>query len=369
MQKDFHYYCMAVLCRAAGFNPGDALTIAYASQYVDNATESELIRIDTGEGYLKFDPVCTSYAGLDVIASLAWSAQKRVWVPFHFLPSRPFDAQDPAFSFITRPASLFATLLIDQADAEPLEAYSRRLCRFGVALHVYADSWAHQDFSGRKERGENDVEAIYVYDREKKRWVYPLAENILFNALPQIGHAEAGHYPDLCYQKWKFTLYTPTASRQIERDNTDLFIEAAHSIYQKLLLVEKVNPAPVIPWEGLEPRLRPLFITPGKKPTALDRSSLQAYGAHVAANLEARCRAWQRAFGGWFSEAGQPYAYDRTAWRHAALEGDVEWDDYSELEWASMLPLRSRPDFWDSLWVHFHRAALRQRHFVLENLP
>jgi hypothetical protein len=38
MQKDFHYYCTAVLARAAGFSPRDALTIAYASQYVDHST-------------------------------------------------------------------------------------------------------------------------------------------------------------------------------------------------------------------------------------------------------------------------------------------------------------------------------------------
>jgi hypothetical protein len=67
-------------------------------------------------------------------------------------------------------------------------------------------------------------------------------------------------------------------------------------------------------------------------------------------------------------EIGLPRrAYDRTAWQQA-LE-DVNWDDYNGLDWAQMLPLRSREGFWDSRWVHFHRAALHQRHFVLENLP
>ena len=40
MDFDFHYYAVAVLARAAGFTSADALTIAYASQYVDHATES-----------------------------------------------------------------------------------------------------------------------------------------------------------------------------------------------------------------------------------------------------------------------------------------------------------------------------------------
>ena len=90
MQIDFHYYCIGVLARAAGFSGKDALVIAYASQYVDDSTESELIRLEAEEGSLKFDPVRTSYTGLQAIQALSWSAQKRVWIPFHFIPSRPF---------------------------------------------------------------------------------------------------------------------------------------------------------------------------------------------------------------------------------------------------------------------------------------
>jgi hypothetical protein len=51
------------------------------------------------------------------------------------------------------------------------------------------------------------------------------------------------------------------------------------------------------------------------------------------------------------------------------MEGDTGWDEYTETEWNQMLPRKVKHGFWDSLWVHFHRAALRQRHFVLENLP
>jgi hypothetical protein len=209
------------------------------------------------------------------------------------------------------------------------------------------------------------VENIWLYNRARDRWEHPLAENILLDTLPQIGHAEAGYFPDLSYQKWRLAL----GEVVMERDNVELCVNAARSIYQQLLGVEKVHPAPVIPWDELEGRLRSLFSDPGKKPTALDRSSLKAYHVFHATNLEARCRAWQQAFGDWFAGAGEPYFYDRTACRREALEGDVNWDDYNGLDWAQMLPLRSREGFWDSRWVHFHRAALHQRHFVLENLP
>jgi hypothetical protein len=78
MEKDFHYYCIGTLARASGFAPEDALTIAYASQYVDDSTESEPMRI----GEMIFDPVRTSYEGL---RSYDWSVQKRVLIPFHFI--------------------------------------------------------------------------------------------------------------------------------------------------------------------------------------------------------------------------------------------------------------------------------------------
>ncbi len=53
MFRDFHYYCVGVLAKAAGFQEDDALTIAYASQYVDDSTESEPINV----GDMIFDPV------------------------------------------------------------------------------------------------------------------------------------------------------------------------------------------------------------------------------------------------------------------------------------------------------------------------
>jgi hypothetical protein len=172
VQKDFHYYCVAVLARAAGFNKKDALTIAYASQYVDDATESELIRLEIPGADLKFDPVRTAYAGLDMTGALAWSAQKRVYLPFHFIPSLPFSPKESdTFSFVTQPAvdehrggtRSFAELLLEEAESESRRNRKRRLCRIGVALHTYADTWAHQRFSGRHNREENDVENICVW--------------------------------------------------------------------------------------------------------------------------------------------------------------------------------------------------------------
>jgi hypothetical protein len=367
MQKDFHYYCVGVLARAAGFNRDDALTIAYASQYTDDSTESELIRLETDEGHLKFDPVRTSYSGLETIHSLAWSAQKRVWIPFHFLPPAPFRPEErQTFSFVTRPDSVFGRMLLDEAAKEPLENHNRRLCRIGVALHTYADSWSHQDFSGRESREENDVETISLRSGSGKDWQKLGIENLLFDALPFIGHAEAGYFPDLAFQEWKCIV---GGTRVVERNNIDTFAEAAQTIYDRLLLMEKVNSEPSVPWDEIGPKVRMLLASQDRAPKGVERYTMPAYRSYQALMVENRCDRWRKEFGYLFEPKADKFRYDKTAWRRDAITGDPDWDGYSEEEWNAMLPREVRPGFWDSLWVNFHRAALRQRHFVLENLP
>lgn len=367
MQRDFHYYCVGVLARAAGFSCDDALTIAYASQYTDDSTESELIRVQTDEGRLRFDPVRTSYTGLEAIHSLAWSAQKRVWIPFHFLPPEPFrPEQNQTFSFVTEPNSAFAQMLLSEAAKEPLGKNKRRPCRIGVALHTYADSWSHQCFSGRDSREENDVETISLRDGSPKQWKKLGIENLIFDALPFIGHAEAGYFPDLAFQEWKCFV---GKGGKVERNNLEVFVEAAQAIYNQLLAMKKADPAPVIPWDEIEPRVRSLLASEDRKPRGGERYTRPAYTAYQALMVEKRCERWRKEFGYLFEPEPARFHYDKEAWRGDAVEGDTNWDGYRQAEWDQMLPRMVKPGFWDSLWVNFHRAALRQRHFVLENMP
>jgi hypothetical protein len=372
MQRDFHYYAIAVLARAAGFSSRDALIIAYASQYVDDSTEGSLTPLAVQGADLRFDPVRTAYSGLQIGRSIRWSEQKRVWIPFHFLPARPFQAQEnPTFSFVTVPDSSFGRWLLSQASSEPIANYRYRLCRIGVALHTYADSWSHEGFSGRHSPAENDVEEIEILDRPTLMWIKLRVENFLFDLLPRIGHAEAGFLPDLAYLQWRYRARGKSAPR-IERDNVDRFSAAAAAIYGQLVAIGKRDPAEPIPWEGIAPGIRQLLAgEPVTRASILDRLTLSGYQVQQALDLEQRCEHWKRAFGHLFRPypPGAAYHYDRRDWRSQALEGDVDWDRYSTRQWETMAPRQPKRGFWDSLWVHFHRAALRQRHLVLENLP
>lgn len=372
MQRDFHYYCVAVLARAAGFNPRDALVIAYASQYVDDATENGRIPLEVAGGILEFDPVRTSYSGLEMATSVSWSAQKRVWIPFHFIPAEPFKPLlSRNYSYFTRPNSSFARWLVDQAAGEPPVNQKRRLCRIGIALHTLADCWSHEGFSGRQNAFENDVENIHIFNRRENAWERLGIENILFDILPQIGHAEAACIPDLAFERWK---YSPgkRPGEEVERDNVIHFLRAAEVIYQHLCGMDKIEPVRPIPWEGIEPGIRGLFAQgPSASRRLVDKMTVQAYRSFEALDIEKRCEQWERTFNSMFQPLppGFAYHYDRQLWRQQAMEGDTDWDDYSKRQWQKMPPRRLKSGFWDSLWVHFHRSALHHRHLVLENLP
>jgi hypothetical protein len=367
MLEDFHYYCVAVVARAAGFPPEDALIIAYASQYVDHATESQLIRLDAEGDALRFDPVRSAHYGLGTVN---WSTQKRIFIPFHFLPPEPFRPKDhPHFAFETAPGSRFAYMLLHQAAAEPLESHKRRLCRIGIALHTFADSWAHQTFTGRHGRGENEVHSLELYDRERDAFRTLGLERMLFKLAPQVGHAEAGLYPDLAYARWRY-MPRRDPERMYERDNTTAFLEAANAIWKVLIEIEKKQAVPLIAWEELEPAFQRLFSEEPVQPTSPLVRYLQPIRHLLRTRyLDSRRSAWRDAFRGLFKDDGLVYHYTRETWRRQALKGKVAWDRFSRRDWDREQPYRIRPDFWDSLWVHFHRAALQQRHFVLERLP
>jgi hypothetical protein len=338
MEVDFHYYAIAVLARAAGYAPADALTIAYASQYVDNATESQPFHVG---GFL-FEPVRTTHDGLRVYD---WTIQKRVYIPFHFLPARAFDpAEPPDPHFETKPDSPFANAVLDDALAEPAGLFA--LCRIGIALHAFADTWPHHRFSGKKDVF-NAVSS--VRRREGGAWKRPFLRNLIHRFMPLVGHTRAAHDPDLSYLSWAYVQPRRTGSggRCFRLDNSRLFLRAAHRIHEKLLAVPKPGGgAPPIPWSEISKPILRLFRSEGE--------------------LRSDCAGWRKAFGPLFD--GHPYLYDRFRWRFEAL-GDIEhihWD--KQRRSARRLWFKMRQGFFDSAWVQFHRAARKQRYFVLERL-
>jgi hypothetical protein len=342
MNKDFHYYCVAYLALNAGFSKKDSLTLAYASQYVDNSTESMLIKI----GDIAFDPVRTAHYGLQIFN---WTTQKRVFLPFHFLPPKPVIKIDDRF--ITEPASEFAEMLYEDALNE--EDDRLRLYRLGIALHTYADTFTHHGFSGRRHI-ENKTTMLYRWTG--RRWKYLTFENIAFNISPKIGHLPAGMMPDLSYLVWKGDI----GGKFYIKENPMIYLRAAEMIYDKLCFLEEWKENPSEDWNNIKDEVYRMFIYQPKNYNFFSFKS----------DTELHCHKWRDAYSHLFHP--YKYYYDKYDCRRDALtedldSNDVKWDSFNHSDFEK-LHFPRKEGFFEKDWVLFHQAALKHRHFVIENL-
>ncbi len=134
-EKDFHFYAGYYLARSAGFPHDDACQLAWASQYVD-------------------DNPFTSPANF---GRLAFNRQPLYG--FHFLA---------ASGEVVTPGNLIAVLNTRRSLG------TSSLISLGIALHSLADTYSHEGYTA-------------AYDLRNRRIGGPFL----------IGHADAGHYPDL----------------------------------------------------------------------------------------------------------------------------------------------------------------------------
>jgi len=220
MEKDFHYYVTYALANKAGFSNDDSYIIAYASQYVDDNNESQYPKKDgppqfpfgikSNSGF--FRPIMTQSMS---VKSLVYEIQKFVYVPFHFLPG---DNNQPINGGYNR----YSTTPDSQNARKLLRAVlnTRDLYRIGIAIHTFADTWSHQNFSGYEE----DWNSVF-------HWRNP------FRALaPNIGHADVGHLPDEISTTWNDYRFDKPYRK---RNNQKIALQACKRIFQELRTARK----------------------------------------------------------------------------------------------------------------------------------
>jgi hypothetical protein len=203
MNAEFHYYAVYYLCAAAGFPSERARTIAISSQYVDEAVYE--IAIDDGRSEY-VTQVTQNYAFWDE------AVLRDVYLPFHFVPGVPPGEAAWGPLRAARAASRW-TVSPDGPLAKELLVAALRSgddFRIGIALHAYADGWAHQNFSGRLENGN-------VVDPD--------------SPLPAVGHLQALRAPDDAVGSWEDPRLGPERSRVV---NAERFLQAARKIYRYL---------------------------------------------------------------------------------------------------------------------------------------
>lgn len=229
MQIDFHHAVTYVAARLAGFAQPEAETIAYAAQYVDDATSEGTVYFNNQALYQR---ISTAHKMLDPRNAQAL-ANHRVWIPFHFLPGNGGlpAGQNPGEQFIEkivcRPDSPVAQDMIKACIADKDKEYA--LHRLGITMHVYADTWAHQGFAGTLHL-INEVEDA----RETSNsgvFNKPLGEclrDLLDDAVPPLGHGRANVFPDIPFLQWRYSNGYHTT--EIVRNNTQDFCIAANHL-------------------------------------------------------------------------------------------------------------------------------------------
>ncbi|MDR3091438.1 MAG: hypothetical protein LBU36_04455 [Clostridiales bacterium] len=301
MDLSFHYFAVKTLARAAGFPEGEAQVIAEFSQYMDDNGERIVRRLADIPEYVreprydlvpdifsdKFTPVQTGFPtnwdlirlGLDLD-----QGQRLCCQAFHFPPGAKREAAFPAGSKAEKSPRAEAVLagggpvvrelMLQARDGlkNPAPGLSRRqlLMRIGMRLHTFADTYAHQLFSGIADP-RNDAELSFARDNltgrdvtgEHKTHIMEFTRRLsnYLPIIPAIGHMLLGHAPDLAHLSFSMTRAAPGGGRLIySRSNTEEFLRVCRLTLGFLRDCAGGPPFPAFAWGELKTRLREAFL-------------------------------------------------------------------------------------------------------------
>jgi len=343
VQIDFHHAVTYVLARLAGFDKPKANIVAYAAQYVDDATSTGTVYFDNKALYHR---TSSAHKMLDP-RNAQELANHLVWLPFHFLPGNGGKpaGRNPTGEFIKkiicRPNSHVARKMVADTIAHRHQPYG--LHRLGVTMHVYADTWAHQGFAGvlhavNEVENARETKQSGVFDNPLK----DLLRDLLDDAIPPLGHGRANVFPDMPFLSWE---YKNGAGELVQRDNTAEFMAAARQMHQAMqrFIIGDPDAAANDLLLADRDRIRSLF------------ESLRIESG------EERHKQWLMAIRqGQFSFGAETVTYaarGKNSWKAKALgiSHDLRAHTY-------------KPRFLASNWKLFHDAVMAHRFFVIHDL-
>lgn len=211
MQKDVHFYLTYAVARHVGIGPQKAKEIAWADQYTDDLTKTELHGIQTQCGTLG------NWGDKQI--------QLSVLIPFHFIPGG-----SPASTWpweVTEDNARAQALVTAALTREP----TLTRCALGIALHALQDTFSHQGFSGWQEK-RNSCGFWYL--------------------LPNIGHTDMRHDPDDVGKTWT----DPRTKKRIV--NRWRALRAARRTFDVLAEYHGLD-QPAARWHVLKQKLLPIL--------------------------------------------------------------------------------------------------------------
>lgn len=242
MQADFHYYATYCAAYLAGYSHEEALEICYSAQLVDCCTKTFLKSVSATVHAATSQ---TQAELLDMrieISSLQDTT--RIWSSFHFLP-KDLSAKTPRatknyknkYRLICGPNGELVKETVELAKGKSLQ-------HAGIAMHVLADTWAHQNFAGTPSLVINNTDRNFfeiMPDGTSRKMSFKHSpgaqddiENAVFNStvfnasensILNLGHGHAGHLPDYSFIRYK---YLPAWDnyRECLKDNPSDYMKA-----------------------------------------------------------------------------------------------------------------------------------------------
>ncbi len=353
MQKDFHFDVIYVLARYAEFSHEDAFTIAYSSQYVDDATHGGFIYFSNAPSYYHMRSVtCTD--NKEFYENLDEAVNNHTWLPFHFVPgNNPGSFAGTEYEYrarmICRPNSEIAQKMV----AECINNGNKSLHRLGITLHSYADTWAHQGFAGvvsplnvlrdifDSESGNSFLKIVSPLDDIADRLI-----SANMNRFP-LGHLTALHCPDIPYLEWEYIDREGNSSGRVH--NIERFMDAVSNIWIVLKRYQASDVNGNIP------------VIPDYVYNAFKDSFLRF--AHY--NADKRHELWQQALSeDWFGfgKINIPYISSGPgSWKSIALgKDDIRHTPNEVFEMSN--------EFMKSDWKQFHDSVMAHIDFMLNVL-
>lgn len=327
MNQTFHYEIVRVLGEKAGFPAGEAQIIAYASQFVDDATHENRFYLN-GFGDQPayralydpasrlFKPVQTGHEAIQNLEAFDPQEQRNVLAAFHFVP---FDkiAADQKKNYLTKEngplARSLATLAADEVKSSTASSRTQKLIRLGIALHSFADCWAHDDFAG----------IDYGYNKKRDCQVLILGrwKDDTRAGTFSIGHAFS-RSPDLSSVKWRYK--NAGDDHPKTKDNPSRFLEAAENIFGVLSQASQGG----VPFTDIKEDVQTALIFGVPREVFTDMN----------------------------------FQYSKSEWRNSAIRLNLSETRDSRSHWVY--------DFQGDLkWFWYQLEAYNQREFIRNNMP
>lgn len=345
MNISFHYFAVKTLALEAGFCEAYAQTIAVFSQYIDDYNAfyyrryediPEWVKDKAYDMYLpsktdvfNFNPVTTGFWDkLDYVNMLTDRYQTFIISPFHFIPQSNFKMDQKDFK--TCKATLGDQSIISNELEKAKMQYTdnhktdeeRRdiLMLIGSRLHTFADTYAHEDFSGyfdycntvylqsvTNNIGNSGKDETEKYKHSIDKYIKKIERIIKeagYKGIPfALGHMMLGHLPDYPWLTYTYLTTIPN-EEVITRNNTEIFLSAGEQIYSYLCscLGKEVGNEE---WNSIKKKMEAAF--------SFDETD-EKYNTESKL-MEGLVKHWKGVF---FAE-GYQYSYDR----HAIFDGII----------------------------------------------